>query len=127
MNTFFKSLYENFFVLFFVLSQLLNYVFYLSTPKPEDFIFSNDVFKIVFDLPTPRNHMIILFKHDSYRKSRRSVKDLDEDELRSLIHLVDGFNNEFIAKHEEVILSFHTGYWVNLINFEMNLKYFYII
>ena len=108
-------------------SQLLNYVFYLSTPKPEVFIFSNDVFKIVFDLPTPRNHMIILFKHDSYRKSRRSVKDLEEDELRSLIHLVDGFNDEFIAKHEEVILSFHTGYWVNLINFEMNLKYFYII
>ena len=81
-------------------------------------IFSNDMFKIQFDLLTPRNHLIILFKN----KTRVGIKDLHDIEIRSLIHLVDSFMNKFIGKHEEFTLAFHTNKKVNSIYFILRIS-----
>lgn len=74
----------------------------------------NDMFHIEFDLPTPRPHFIILF--NSIKKN--SIKDLDENESRSMLKLVAQFRKNTNNNLGDMILSFHTGSWV--LNFFSN-------
>lgn len=73
----------------------------------------NEMFHIVFDLPTPRPHFIILFntEYQSKNKHKTSLKDLNGIELRSLLNIASEFgsNNNL----GDFTLSFHTGYWVS--------------
>lgn len=72
------------------------------------------MFQIVFDLPTPRPHFIILFNPDyqSLNKNKTSLKGLNENELRSLLDLVNQFHLITNNTLGDFTLSFHTGHWV---------------
>ncbi len=75
-------------------------------------LFENDTFKLEFDIPTPRPHLIIIFKEDTFRKSHTSVRDLTPNEIQRLLDLVDQFMRAINAQAEDHTLSFHTGTWV---------------
>lgn len=75
-------------------------------------IYSNDIFCIIFDVRSPRNHLIILAKKTIER--HKSVGNLNETELQSFINLVDGFINKINGNRENITLSFHIGKaWVS--------------
>lgn len=84
-------------------------------------LFENDLFNIKFDIGTPRNHLIILFKNSLLRKSHMSIKDLNDDEIEYLLRLVDDFVYAINAQNEEFTLSFHTGSWASAKHFHAHL------
>lgn len=73
----------------------------------------NETFKLLFDMPTPRAHFIILFnniqeKHNFYKTS---VKFLEDSDLYALFDLIDKFRARTGNNLGDIILSFHTGGW----------------
>ena len=71
-------------------------------------IVENDLFKMVFDMPTPRPHFIILFK----KPQNRSINDFNESEINKLLALIEQFKTQHALTAQSFILSFHTGFWV---------------
>ena len=71
-------------------------------------IVENDLFKMVFDMPTPRPHFIILFK----KPQNRSINDFDESEINKLLALIEQYKTKHELTAQSFILSFHTGFWV---------------
>ena len=72
-------------------------------------LISNGLFEIVFDLPTPRPHFILKFCQDN---GKSNLKDLNENDLLMIFSLINSFADRFGLKSRDLILSFHTGYWV---------------
>ena len=81
-----------------------------SASGSRDFIIENDLFKIEFDFPTPRPHFIIL--ENRVNQVKKSILDLGENEINSLLNLIQTFINRFALSTEKLVLSFHIGYWV---------------
>ena len=94
----------DFVFIFFIIGKLT--VNYWS----ENPIFYNKTFQIVFDLPTPRPHLIILFNDVNYKQIKKPIKDFSADEVDSLLSCVEEFAS--MMDLNEFTLSLHTGYWV---------------
>jgi hypothetical protein len=75
------------------------------------FLPKNPLFKMVFDIYTPRPHFIIIENKDKQRV-RKSIRDLQEFEIRSILSLIEEFTHKYGLASENLILSFHIGYWV---------------
>ena len=77
------------------------------------------MFKICFDIGTPRPHFIILirknFKSELERKKERVrvTETLNETELESLLDLCEAFITSINGQSEAFTLAFHTGNWVS--------------
>lgn len=96
--------------------------FKICKQKNGPVLFENEVFRIEFDIPTPRAHLIILFKTATFRKSHKSVRDLTEPEVKSLIDLVDDFMTMINGQSETYTLSFHTGAWASAHHFHGHIS-----
>jgi hypothetical protein len=82
----------------------------------------SELFYIVFDIPTPRPHFIIKYHRDNTRQRSRmkvSIKDVPEQDRRDMLSLIDKFIKTYEIPTQNMILSFHTGYWVNLKNLDL--------
>jgi hypothetical protein len=83
-------------------------------------LLKNDLFRIEFDLPTPRSHFIILLNRDNHflisnkKVPKESINNLNELEIRSLFDLIDKFKKNTNNNLGDFLLSFHTGKWVSL-------------
>jgi hypothetical protein len=83
-----------------------------SNPNKSRYLVKNSLFKMEFDFPTPRPHFIILYNNlNKYNKF--TLKDLDANEIQSIISLIQKFISTYNLTAENITLSFHTGYWVN--------------
>ena len=74
-------------------------------------IVENELFMMVFDLPTPRPHFIILHK-SAKKPGKKTVRDLDDTEIMAILSLIEVFKTKYNLTADNFILSFHTGYWV---------------
>jgi hypothetical protein len=83
-----------------------------SNPNKSRYLVKNSLFKMEFDFPTPRPHFIILY-NNSNKYNKFTIKDLDANEIQSIISLVQKFISTYNLTTENITLSFHTGYWVN--------------
>ena len=97
-----------------ILTNKLFIFFKLRINEQELILEQNETFKLVFDMPTPRAHFIILFnniqeKHNFYKTS---VKFLEDSDLYALFDLIDKFRARTGNNLGDIILSFHTGGWV---------------
>jgi hypothetical protein len=72
-------------------------------------LISNDFFEIVFDLPTPRPHFILKFTENN---GKSNLKDLSDNDLVMIFSTINSFAERFKLNTSDLILSFHTGYWV---------------
>ncbi len=72
----------------------------------------NPLFKMLFDIFTPRPHFIIIENIENKYRVRKSIKDLQDNEIRSILNLIEEFTRTYGLASENLILSFHIGYWV---------------
>ena len=85
--------------------------------KNDDFEFRDQIlfeskrFIIKFDIYTPRPHFIVLFAEK--RPNKRGLQDLSDDEIIEMFELIDEFRREFELVEQNMMLSFHTGFWVS--------------
>ena len=86
-----------------------------------DVLLMNDLFKIEFDLPTPRPHFILL--ENKVKQVKKSIIDVQENEIRSFLTLIQTFIREYSLASENLVLSFHIGYWVVEIELLSLFKY----
>lgn len=105
--------------LIFNVNRFKNINFSICKKHRNDVLFENDMFMIKFDIPTPRPHLIILFKYQTFKQ--RNVSDLSNDQLSSLMNVCYQFINELEAQAEEFTLSFHTGLWASSKHFHAHL------
>lgn len=75
-------------------------------------LFANELFKVSFDIPTPRPHFIITRKDGTNSSVRETVENLGTSDLNSLLSLVQNMRIKYGFQDQEMILSFHTGSWV---------------
>ena len=68
----------------------------------------------MFDLPTPRAHFIILFNNEKKNSHKISVNFLEDSDFCALFDLIDKFRARTGNDLGDIILSFHTGGWVNI-------------
>lgn len=89
-------------------------------------IYSEGLFEILIDWPTPRPHFIIKFNDDANKSSRFSpneyfqVKLLEDNEKQGLLKIVFNFRQRFNLR-KKYILSFHTGNWMDSKAFHAHL------
>lgn len=88
-----------------------------SASIKQDFIIENDHFVAKFDIYTPRPHIILLLK----KERKCDISNLSDEEIVSLLNFVDKLVNEHSYIDKNVILSFHTGSWIDAEKFHAHL------